>query len=295
MRHTSRWSVALLVVILASLSVLAFASRRVAEAPRPAHNAVLEHALGRRVILWAVGDAGDSSRSVGRVGALLAARHADRTLYLGDVYETGSASDFRRAFAGPWRSLRSGIAPTPGNHDWPSHTDGYDPYWARVTGGPTPPWYAFSAGGWRVLSLNSEAPHDARSAQARWLRRQLRTPGTCRVAFWHRPRFSAGSHGDQLDVAPLWDLLRGHASLVLNGHEHNLQRMRPVSGLVELVAGAGGHSHYALNRSDPRLAWAATNLNGALRIRLTPGRAELSFFSVGGRVLDHSVVRCRRS
>jgi calcineurin-like phosphoesterase family protein len=112
------------------------------------------------------------------------------------------------------------MAPTPGNHDWPDHESGYDSYWQRVTGAPTPPWYAFRAGGWHVLVLNSEAPHGPGSAQLRWLRAQLRGRTSCRLANWHRPRFSAGRHGDQPDMSPMWDALRGHAALVLSGHDH---------------------------------------------------------------------------
>lgn len=106
--------------------------------------------------------------------------------------------------------------------------------------------YAFSVGGGEVLSLNSEAPHDAASAQVGWLRVQLRAPGACRIALWHRPRFSAGPHGDATDTAPLWNALKGHAAIVLNGHDHDLQQLRPNQGLTEIVDGAGGDSQYGL-------------------------------------------------
>jgi hypothetical protein len=59
--------------------------------------------------------------------------------------------------------------------------------------------------------------------------------------FWHRPRFSAGTvHGDAPDVTPLWNAIRGHARLVLNGHDHVMLRYRPRDGLTEYVAGSGG-------------------------------------------------------
>ena len=61
--------------------------------------------------------------------------------------------------------------PTPGNHDWPHHATGYDPYWRKVKGRRLPHHYAFSVGGWRIISLNSETPDDA--AQLAFLRREL--------------------------------------------------------------------------------------------------------------------------
>jgi hypothetical protein len=116
--------------------------------------------------------------------------------------------------------------------------------------------------------------------------------GTCRLAFWHRPRYSAGKHGDQDDVSSLWRALRGRASLVINGHEHNMQRLRRRDGIVELVAGAGGRSRYKLDQNDRRLAWADATQEGALRIRLRPGVAEWDFVSVGGRTLDKGSAKC---
>lgn len=163
-----------------------------------------------------------------------------------------------------------------------------------MTRAPTPPWYAFTIGGWRVVSLNSEAPHDAGSAQLRWLPGELRhDAGTCTLAFWHLPLESAGRHGDQDDVAPLWNALRGKASLVLNGHDHDLQRLRPRDGITELVVGAGGESHYGVSR-DARLRFSDDVHDGALRLdlELRPGSARLAIVSARGATLDTSSVRC---
>jgi acid phosphatase type 7 len=138
-------------------------------------------------------------------------------------------------------------------------------------------------------------PHDEGSAQLRWLRAQLRRPGTCRLAFWHRPRFSAGDvHGDQADIDPLWRSLRGRARLVVNGHEHDLQRLRPIDGITELVAGAGGHGLYPLHRQDPRLAFGDDSSYAALRLKLSPGSAAYAFIDATGRALDSGRVRCRQ-
>jgi hypothetical protein len=248
----------------------------------------------RPATLWAVGDGAADGDEPGRVAGRIRASRADRVLYLGDVYDAGTAEEFARFYAPTYGRVANRTAPTPGNHEWPNHRTGYDPYWRRVTGVRTPPWYAFSLGGWRLLSLNSEAPHDAGSPQLRWLRRELRGRTTCRLAFWHRPRYSAGKHGDQEDVAPLWDAVRGRAALVLNGHDHDMQRLRPRDGIAQYVTGAGGKSHYGVDEGDDRLAFANDTADGALHLRLAPGRARLEFVTADGRVLDTSRVRCRR-
>lgn len=244
--------------------------------------------------IWAVGD-GDSSQAGRAVAARIAGAPFDRLLYLGDVYESGTAGEFASNYGPTYGRLRRLTAPTPGNHDWGAHRSGYDRYWRAALGRRrAAAWYSFQAGGWRILSLSSEADHSAGSAQRRWLRSQLRGPGTCRIAFWHRPRFSAGRHGDQADVAPLWNALRGHATIVLNGHDHDMQRMRPTSGITELISGAGGHSHYGVDRGYARLAFADDMSYGALRLTLRPGSASYAFVGADGRVLDSGTVGCRR-
>lgn len=253
---------------------------------------------GDRAVVWAVGDGADGGKHAKAVAARMATRRFDRLLYLGDVYGSGplhadgGAEDYREHYISVYGRFVARTSPTPGNHEWPQRAKGYNVFWSSPSR-PMPAYYAFETAGWQLLSLNSEAAHGPGSAQVRWLSRQLRGPGTCRLAFLHRPRFSAGRHGDQPDVAPLWNALRGHASLVVAGHDHDMQRLRPVDGITELVSGAGGHSLYAL-KDDPRLAFGDDDSYGALRITLTPRRADLAFVAADGRVLDRHRVACER-
>ena len=253
-------------------------------------------------LLWALGDGADGGRAARAVVARMRRKRFDRVLYLGDVYGSGllsallgdgSARDYRERYDPLYGGFAPQTAPTPGNHEWPRREDGYEPYWSAQIGRPAPAYYAFRVAGWQLLSMNSQAPHGARSAQVRWLRSQLRAPGTCRLAFWHRPRYNAGHNGDAEDVAPLWNALRGRASVVVSAHDHNMQRLRPVDAITQYVAGAGGHGHHRLKR-DRRLAFGNDRDYGALRIELAAGRARLAFVSADGRILDTSVVPCRR-
>ena len=246
-----------------------------------------------RAIVWAVGDGADGGAAGRSVAARIAAGRVDKVLYLGDVYEAGTAGDFRKNYATTYGRLAAKTAPTPGNHDWPNHETGYDPYWRRALHRTLPDWYTFRAGGWQILSLNSEAPHERGSPQERWLRARVRRRGTCRIAFWHRPRYSASTkHGDQADMAPLWNDLRGRASIVLGGHDHDMQRLKPIDGIAEFVSGAGGNERYPLRSSDGRLAFGNDSAYGALRLDLRPGVARYAFITAAGRVLDRGSVRC---
>jgi hypothetical protein len=241
-----------------------------------------------------VGDGADGSAAGRKVARRIARGHPDWLLYLGDVYEGDTLSQYRRHYGRVYGRLARITAPTPGNHEWPAHRTGYDRYWKRAKGARPPAYYAFSLAGWRILSLNSEVAHGAHSRQVRWLRRELRRRGgSCTLAFWHRPRYSAGTvHGDNPDVEPLWRALEGHARLVLNGHEHDMQRMRPRGGLVELIDGAGGHSLYGLRRGYPGLVFGNSDQFGAIRLELRPGSASAAFVSITGQTLDRTHVGC---
>lgn len=246
-----------------------------------------------RAEVWAVGDAATPGPGPRRLAATIRRARPDRFLYLGDVYESGTAAEFRRNYDPLYGSLGAVTEPTPGNHEWGNRFSGYYPYWRAKKGRGQPPWSSVRIAGWELLNLNSEAPHGPGSPQLGWLRRALAAGGDCRIAFWHRPRFSAGLvHGDAPDIAPLWDALRGHARAVLTGHEHDLQRLRPSGGLTEYVAGAGGRGRYPLDSSDSRLAWARDDRYGALRIVLEPGHATFEFRDAAGRVLDRSAATC---
>jgi acid phosphatase type 7 len=243
------------------------------------------------VVIWAVGDGGERDDDDRRVARMIAGDDPERVIYLGDVYDTGTPEEFEE-FAEVYGSLVERMWPTPGNHEWANHATGYDPFWRSVLGRPLPHRYERRAGGWTVLSVNSETPDDPE--QLRWLRSRAGGVGTCRIAFWHSPRFNAGKHRDEeIEVAGLWDAVAGRAAIVLSGHDHDLQRFRPVDGTAQYIAGAGGRGHHNVNEDDPRLAFSDDVTHGALRITLAPGSADLSFIAADGTILDRSTVACR--
>lgn len=245
-----------------------------------------------RAVVWAAGDVATPGVRADRVAALVRNGAPDRFLYLGDVYETGTAAEFRRSYHPRLGSLAAITDPTIGNHEWGNRFAGYYPYWAARKGRRQRPWSRTRIAGWELIALNSQAPHGPGSPQLRWLDRVLERPGDCRIAFWHRPRLSAGKYGNATDLDPLWSRLAGRARIVLSGHDHNLQRHRPRRGLTQYVVGAGGRARYALHDGNPTLAWGADDVDGALRIVLAPGRARLEFRGTSRRLLDRSRATC---
>jgi acid phosphatase type 7 len=246
-----------------------------------------------RAVVWAVGDAATPGPAPRRLATTIRRARPERFLYLGDVYEYGTLAEFQRNYDPLYGSMAAITEATPGNHEWGNRHRGYYRYWAAKKGRQQPPLSRVELVGWELLNLNSEAAHGRGSRQLRWLRRDLAAGGDCRIAFWHRPRFSAGLvHGDAPDMSPLWNTLRGRARAVLSGHEHDLQRLRPRDGLTQYVVGAGGRARYRLARGDRRLAWGADDRSGALQIVLEPGTATLEFRDEAGRLLDRSELTC---
>ena len=256
---------------------------------RPPEGEWISSVPGDTARVWAVGDA-DPPRSR-RVARLIRRADPDRILYLGDVYPIGTRDDFDR-WAKPWRRLVNRMAPTPGNHEWPQARDGYEPFWRDVTGETPPTYYSFRAGGWDVLSANTE--HSEWGAVENWLRDQASGGGNCRIAFWHRPAYSAGKYEDgDARAREFWDALAGAARIVVTGHDHDMQRLRPRDGMVHFISGAGGRHRHNVDEDDPDLGFGDDDHFGALRLRLSPERAKWRFVTAGGRVLGKGSLFCR--
>jgi len=191
---------------------------------------------------------------------LLGTIQPDAVLALGDTqYPSGSLADFQRIYTRNWGRFRDITFPVPGNHEYgTSDARGYYEYFGQRAGEPDKGYYSYDLGSWHLIALNSECDRiggcGASDPEASWLRQDLAAhPRSCVLAYWHRPRFSSGSHGNQLDQDALWRILaKANADLVLTAHDHDYERFVPMNalgeadpeGLTEFVVGTGGASHY---------------------------------------------------
>jgi hypothetical protein len=218
-------------------------------------------------------------------GALASSLRPQTVMMLGDgAYPAGTVADYRRTYAPTaWGTLKPITRPVPGNHDYrTSNAAGYFTYFADP-----PPYYAYDMGcGWRAYALNSEI---GIATQTSWLRRDLSThPAANVLAYWHRPRYSSGSHhGGDPRVQPFWNALAGRKGVVLNGHEHNYERFAPVGRVREFVVGTAGSATYPF-RTTPTSGSQRriTGVPGVLRLTLTPGAYAWSFRNVRNTALD---------
>jgi acid phosphatase type 7 len=250
-------------------------------------------------VLVGAGDIADCASDGDEATAKLLDQLDGTVFTLGDnVYESGSSSEFRRCYAPGWGRQLDRTKPVPGNHDYETAgAAGYFGYFGAAAGDPATGWYAYDVGAWRVYVLNSNCALiggcDTGSPQERWLRHDLAAnPRACVVAMWHHPRFSSGLHGNDQMTTDLWsDLYDAGAELILNGHDHDYERFAaqtprgeadPARGIVEIVVGTGGRSHYPFGTIRANSVVRDATTYGVLRLVLSGGGWSFEFMPAAG-------------
>jgi hypothetical protein len=214
-----------------------------------------------------------------------------------NAYESGSTSQYDSCFTPTWGRHKDRVRPVVGNHEYgTAGAADYFSYFGAMAGERGKGYYSYNLGAWHVIVLNSNCSVVScavDSAQERWLRADLAaSQAACTVALWHHPRFSSGSHGNDLTVQPLWNaLFAAGAELVLNGHDHTYERFAPqrpdgtrddTYGIREFVIGSGGKNHYAFTSIKPNSEARNNSVFGVLRLTLRSGRYDFRFIPVAG-------------
>jgi hypothetical protein len=262
---------------------------------------------GSTNVLVGAGDIADGGPGAEQTAQLLD-QIAGTVFTTGDnAYPDGTATDFAARYEPTWGRHKARTRPSPGNHDY--HTSGAAAYYAYFGGNAGPGgqgYYSYDVGDWHIISLNSEIAMNAGSAQEQWLRADLAAnTNDCILAYWHKPRFSSGSHGSSTASQPLWEALyEVGAEVIVVGHDHNYQRFAPQTpagvadparGIRQFVAGMGGAGHYTFG--SPIANTEAYNMDtfGVLKFTLGPGAYSWEFIPVaGGTYSDSGSGVCRR-
>jgi Calcineurin-like phosphoesterase len=189
-----------------------------------------------------IGDSGTGGGSQLRVAERLAAARAlfpfEFAVMLGDnLYGTERPDDFVAKFERPYKPLLdAGVTfyAALGNHDDPNQRF-YKPF--NMNGER---YYSFKAprGSVRFFALDSNYMV---KAQLDWLEKELSSSDSeWKICFFHHPIYSSGDrHGadsvlrDQLE--PLF--VKHGVDLVLTGHEHFYERIKPQQGITYFIAG----------------------------------------------------------
>lgn len=261
--------------------------------------------------------AGDIACAPGRVKTEVSCRHdetaslitrlnPDAVLLAGDnQYPDGALEAYLASYDKTWGAFKDITYPVPGNHEYQTpNAAGYFDYFEKRAGERGKGYYSFKLGDWRFLALNSEIDVSADSAQLTWLKQELETNKQyCTLAYWHKPRFSAGGHDDDTAFDPLWRLLYQHGTdVIVNGHSHNYERFvqqnpdgrsDPKRGIVEFVSGMGGSHSQPLYTAPSTLAARQNHSFGVLRLTLFAKTVRYEFVPVDTQAYsDTGILQC---
>jgi len=211
-----------------------------------------------------------------------------------NVYPDGTLTQFNDCYGPTWGRHKNRTKPSPGNHDYnTSGASGYFNYFGAAAGDPTKGYYSYNLGAWHIIALNSEISQSVGSVQEKWLRVDLAAnPKTCTLAYWHKPRFSSGQHGNIPASQPLWQALYDYgADVVLNGHDHTYQRFAPQNpkgqadpkGIREFVVGTGGASLYSFTSNQPNTEVRNNTTFGVLKLTLHSTSYNWQFIPIVGQ------------
>jgi Calcineurin-like phosphoesterase len=188
-----------------------------------------------------IGDSGTGRRPQYQIGALLASFREkvrfETVLMLGDnMYGADSPRDYAKKFELPYQPLlKAGVKfyASLGNHDSPRQA-AYPPF---NMGGKR--YYTFRPHrGVRFFALDSTLMD---KAQLEWLRTELEDSGSeWKIAFFHHPLYSSGArHGSDLRLRKVLEPLfvKYGVAMVLSGHDHFYERIKPQQGIHYFVIG----------------------------------------------------------
>ncbi len=259
---------------------------------------------GSDPILLVTGDSRTGCNTGATATANLLANYSSSTLLLfnGDATSTGAYSEFTDCFNTTFGKYKAQIRPVPGNHEYGvSGASGYFTYYGAQA--HSPGYYSFDVGTWHIVALNSEIDISSTSAQMSWLKNDLTAhPAACTIAYWHEPRWSSGSHGNNTFVSALWQTLYdNNVELAFNGHDHDYERFAPQNpsgaldnarGITEFVIGNAGAPPYAFSTIQPNSQARMTGAYGLVQLTLHPSSYDYKWIGATGSFTDAGSAAC---
>ncbi len=293
----------ILTILLIGLSLLGVGLRnpppprqsKAAASSTPAAAPALAIPLKPKSVRFAViGDNGTGTSEEYEVGQRMAeyrqASQFDFVLMLGDnIYGGHSPRDFAAKFEEPYKALLDvGVKfyASLGNHDNPNERF-YKPYNMNEQR-----YYTFTKGNVRFFALDSNYMDPQ---QVQWLEKQLQSSTSeWKICYFHHPLYSsAATHGPDLNLRALLEplFMRYKVDVVLSGHDHVYERIRPQRGIYYFVEGSAGQLRYHDLRSSNVTAVGFDTDRSFMLIEIAGDEMYFQTISRVGRTVDSGVIR----
>jgi len=188
-----------------------------------------------------IGDTGTGDRRQYEVGAQMTQAMQifpfEFVIMLGDnIYGSERPQDFVKKFEKPYEGILSQKIPfyaSLGNHDDPTQRY-YKPF--NMNGER---FYTFKKGDARFFALDSNYMDPK---ELMWLDKELAASGSgWKIMFFHHPLYSSGeTHGSAEQQRGLLEplFLKHGVNVVLSGHEHFYERIKPQKGIAYFIIGS---------------------------------------------------------
>jgi 3',5'-cyclic AMP phosphodiesterase CpdA len=190
-----------------------------------------------------IGDSGTGEKAQYEVGRQMAKYREkfpyDIVVMLGDnIYGGQSPADFKAKFEDPYKPLLDGgvkFYASLGNHDNPNQRF-YKPFNMGEKR-----YYNFKNGNVEFFALDSTYMDPQ---QLDWLQQRLQDSNSAwKICYFHHPLYSDGKyHGPDLDLRAQLEpiFLKSGVKVVLSGHEHMYERLKPQKGINYFILGNAG-------------------------------------------------------
>jgi hypothetical protein len=269
-----------------------------AQAPTPAPVVPLPNKAGS--FKFAVlGDFGSGSREQYELADQMAKLHSGFkyevvTLVGDNLYGSERPQDFKRKFEVPYKPLLdAGVKfyASLGNHD------AREQRYYKLFNMDGRLYYAFSpTADVRFFMLESTYPEPE---QIKWLENELKTSGSkWKIAVFHHPLYSSGDrHGSDLRLREVLEplFLQYNVSVVLTGHDHFYERVKPQKGIVYFVVGSGGQLRAGNIDSSTGLTARGFDTDLAFMVAEIDGDTmHFSVISRRGATVDSGVIQRRQ-
>ena len=191
-----------------------------------------------------LGDFGTGDRTQMELAQQMVALHGrfayDLVLLVGDnIYGSERPQDFKKKFEDPYKPLLdAGVKfyASLGNHD------AREQRYYKLFNMDGQLYYTFNPRpDVRFFVLESTYPEPE---QIKWVEKELAgSTSDWKIAVFHHPLYSSGDrHGSDLRLREVLEPLfvKHNVSVVLTGHDHFYERVKPQKGITYFVAGSGG-------------------------------------------------------
>jgi 3',5'-cyclic AMP phosphodiesterase CpdA len=256
-----------------------------------------------RIKFAAIGDFGTGDDSQAGIAAQILRDHKtsplDLVIAVGDnIYPDGGGRHFTKKFERPYYGLiKEGVKfhAVLGNHDVRDGRGDQCQYPLFNMNGQCHYTVKKGDGLAEFFMIDST---DFNATQNGWLESVLKeSTAKWKIAVFHHPIYSSGeTHGSDLGLRRMIEplLTRYGVNVVLSGHDHTYERVKPQQGIQYFVTGAGGKVRKGdINMRSPFRAASFDEDNHYLQMEIEDQQISFQAITRSGSVIDKGAIKQR--